>query len=52
MGLKFDEFDVELFLLQQNMREEVVKVFKPFIAFLKSYGVNQVYNMITIMLDP
>jgi hypothetical protein len=27
-------------------------VFKPFIAFLKYYDVNQVYNMIAIMLDP
>jgi len=52
MGLKFNESDVELFLLQQNMWQEIVKVFKPFVAFLKLYDVNQVYNMIAIMLDP
>lgn len=44
------EFDSEL-LLQHDMQQEVVKVVKPFITFLKSYDANQVHNMLVIMLD-
>ncbi len=33
----FDAFDVEIFIFQNNMQGEVVKVIKPFLQFLKVY---------------
>jgi hypothetical protein len=32
-----DQFDVELQMLNKNMHQEVVKVIKPFLQFLKTF---------------
>jgi hypothetical protein len=32
-----DQFDVELQMLSKNMRQQVVKVIKPFVQFLKAF---------------
>ncbi len=34
----FDQFDVELHLLNINMQEEVVKMIKPFLNFFKAFN--------------
>jgi hypothetical protein len=44
-----DAFDVEVFIFQNIMWVEGVKVIKP---FLKVYDLYQVHNMLAIMLDP
>jgi hypothetical protein len=33
-----DQLDVELQMLNKNMRQEVVKVIKPFLQFLKAFN--------------
>jgi len=33
-----DAFDVEVFIFQNNLQVEVVKVIKPFLQFLKVYN--------------
>jgi len=48
----FDFFDVELHTLKKNMRQEVVKVFKHFVEFLKAFDFCQVHNMLALMLEP
>jgi len=45
-------FDVEVFIFQNIMWVEGVKVIKPFLQFLKVYDIHQVHNMLTIMDDP
>lgn len=47
-----DQFDVELQMLSKNMRQEVVKVMKPFLQFLRAFDSFQVHNMLALMLDP
>jgi len=47
-----DAFDVEVFIFQNIMWVEGVKVIKPFLQFLKVYDLHQVHNMLIIMLDP
>jgi hypothetical protein len=32
--------------------QEVLKVIKPFLEFLKTFDFNQVHNMLILMLDP
>jgi hypothetical protein len=52
MGHVFDAFDVEVFIFQNIMWVEGVKVVKPFLQFLKVYDLHQVHNMLAIMFDP
>jgi hypothetical protein len=37
----FDWFDVEFHILNKTMRQEVVKVIKPFVKFLKAFESHQ-----------
>ncbi len=48
----FDQFDVELHLLKKNTQQEVVKVIKVFLRFLKLFDSHQIHNMFALMLDP
>jgi hypothetical protein len=47
-----DQFDVELHMFNKNMRQEVVKVIKPFLQFLMAFDSRHVHSMLTLMLDP
>jgi hypothetical protein len=42
----FDQFDVELHLLNINMWQEVVKVIKYFLEFFKTFDFQQVHNIL------
>jgi len=44
-------FYVELYTLNKNMWQKVVKVLKPFLEFLKTFNSCQVHNMLALMLD-
>jgi len=46
-----DKFDLELLTLQKNMRQEIIKVIRPFLFFLKIFDPHNVHNMLAIMLD-
>jgi hypothetical protein len=48
----FDIFDVEFHMLNKNMWQEVLKVIKFFLEFLKTFDSNHVHNMLVLMLDP
>jgi hypothetical protein len=48
-----NDFDVEVFIFQNNMQVKVVKVnIKPVLQFLKVYDPYKVHHMFTIMFDP
>jgi hypothetical protein len=47
-----DQFDVEFHMLNKNMWQEVVKVTRPFLQFLKVFDSCHVHNMLALMLDP
>jgi len=38
--------------LKKNIKKEVVKVFKPFLEFLKAFKSHQIHIMLAVMLDP
>jgi hypothetical protein len=38
--------------LRNNTQQEVVKVIKPSLQFLKSFYFNQIHNMLALMLNP
>jgi len=47
-----DDFDVEVFIFQNNMQVKVVKVnIKLVLQFLKVYDPYKVHHMFTIMFD-
>ncbi len=48
----FDIFDAEFHTLSENMQHEVMKVFKHFLEFLKTFDSHQVHNMLALILDP
>jgi hypothetical protein len=47
-----DQFHFTFFLFQRKMREEVVKVLKPFFQMFILKILDQVCNMFAIMFDP
>jgi hypothetical protein len=46
-----DVINVDVFIFQNNLWVEVVKVIKPFLQFLKVYDSHCVHNMFTIMFE-
>lgn len=49
----FTTLNIDLHLLRKNMwQEEVVKVIRPFLQFLKSFDFCEVHNRLALMLDP
>jgi len=51
-NVTFDLSDVELHMLNINLRPEVIKVIIHFLKNLKTFDFHQVQNMLTLMLDP
>ncbi len=47
-----DEFYLEFFILQKNIRQKIIMVIKLFFLFLKAFDPQNVHNMFVIMLDP
>ncbi len=46
------EFDLELLTLQKNVRQEIIKVIRPYLFFFNIFDPHNVHNMLAIMLDP
>jgi hypothetical protein len=42
----------ELYLLDFNIRREVINVLDSFLSFVKKYENRKAHNMISLMLDP
>ncbi len=47
-----DQFDVELQILSKTMWQEVMKVIRPILQFLKTFDSCEVHNMLALMVDP
>jgi hypothetical protein len=48
-----DQFDdVEFHILSKTMWQEVMKVIKPILQFLKTFDSCHVHNMLALMVDP
>jgi hypothetical protein len=48
-----DDFDVEIFIFQNNMQAKVIKMnIKHVLQFLKVYDPYKVHHLFTIMFDP
>jgi hypothetical protein len=44
--------NLEFFILQKNMWQEIIKAIIPFFLFLTTFDPQNVHNMFAIMLDP
>jgi len=47
-----DQFNVEFEILNKTMWQEVMKVIKTILQFLKTFDSCQVHNMLALMVDP